>query len=141
MFTCDIGVISLGYCLLQSSPESVSESREDEKEDDDADDNESGSGEEDSESEDDSEAESVDENMNEKSKFMEALIKFHRSRGTPIIRHPVMGQRNVDLFKLYHFVKEFGGMEKVNSSSTQLTQAPLLDSHKHLYSTHTSTST
>ena len=58
---------------------------------------------------------SLIESLKEECHFMEVLAKFHRARGTPIIRHPVMGQKSVDLFKLHHFVKEYGGMEKVGT--------------------------
>ena len=33
--------------------------------------------------------------------------------GTPITRHPVLGNQDLDLHKLYKIVQEHGGMEKV----------------------------
>lgn len=35
--------------------------------------------------------------------------------GTPITRPPVLGNQDLDLFKLYKIVQEHGGMEKVGS--------------------------
>ena len=46
----------------------------------------------------------------ESSSFLETLFEFHRSRGTPIPRFPVIGGKNIDLFKLYNTVTELGGM-------------------------------
>ena len=45
----------------------------------------------------------------ESSCFLETLLEFHRNRGTPIPRFPVIGGKNIDLFKLYNTVAELGG--------------------------------
>ena len=45
----------------------------------------------------------------ESNSFLETLLEFHRNRGTPIPRFPVVGGQKIDLFKLYNAVTEFGG--------------------------------
>ena len=45
----------------------------------------------------------------ESNSFLETLLEFHRSRGTPIPRFPVVAGKKVDLFKLYNTVTELGG--------------------------------
>lgn len=37
--------------------------------------------------------------------------------GTPITRPPVLGNQDLDLYKLYKIVQEHGGMEKVTSGT------------------------
>lgn len=45
--------------------------------------------------------------------FQLRLKKFHETRGTPIIRQPTVGQRELDLFQLYQRVVDIGGMDRV----------------------------
>ena len=59
------------------------------------------------------EEETGDEVMAEVEEFNEKLKKFHESKGTPMVRRPTLGQKDLNLFKLYKLVKENGGMEKV----------------------------
>ena len=49
----------------------------------------------------------------EREKFITELKQFHLDRGTPMTRPPVLSQKTLDLFRLYHLVQEYGGMEKV----------------------------
>lgn len=50
----------------------------------------------------------------EKDEFMSTLKQFHRNRGTPIGKSPVIGGREIDLYLLYRQVIKFGGWRKVN---------------------------
>ena len=50
----------------------------------------------------------------EREKFITELKQFHLERGTPMTRPPVLSQKTLDLYRLYHLVQEYGGMEKVN---------------------------
>ena len=90
----------------ESSTESLDED-EDEVDDGDGD-SESDGGQ--SDSSDD--GEEVDIAMDKK-RFMENLRALHQNRGTPILRHPVLGQKDVDLFLLHQYVRDYGGMDKV----------------------------
>ena len=59
------------------------------------------------------EEETGDEVTAEVEEFNKKLKKFHESKGTPMVRRPTLGQKDLNLFKLYKLVKENGGMEKV----------------------------
>ena len=41
------------------------------------------------------------------------LLCVYAYLGTPMIRQPTLAQRDLDLFRLYHLVKDNGGMDKV----------------------------
>lgn len=43
-------------------------------------------------------------------KMLERLFAFMEERGTPIVAVPTISKIPVDLFRLYHIVKDFGGM-------------------------------
>ena len=95
------------------SSESSSDSHEEEEEEEEA-----GDGDGDSDSEGDESESSEGEEMDivaSKKRFMENLRKLHQKRGTPIIRHPVLGQKDVDLYLLHQYVTDYGGMEKVRT--------------------------
>ncbi|XP_065882485.1 AT-rich interactive domain-containing protein 4A-like isoform X2 [Dysidea avara] len=49
----------------------------------------------------------------EREKFIAELKQFHLDRGTPMTRPPVLSQKTLDLYWLYHLVQEYGGMERV----------------------------
>ncbi|KAM6956313.1 AT-rich interactive domain-containing protein 4B [Aplochiton taeniatus] len=49
--------------------------------------------------------------------FLEQLYKFMEDRGTPINKKPVLGYRNLNLFKLYRLVHKLGGFENIESGS------------------------
>jgi len=46
-------------------------------------------------------------------KMLERLFTFMEERGTPIVAVPTISKIAVDLFRLYHIVKDFGGMVEV----------------------------
>ena len=46
-------------------------------------------------------------------KMLERLFAFMEERGTPIVAVPTISKMPVDLFRLYHIVKDFGGMVEV----------------------------
>ena len=47
------------------------------------------------------------------SAFNERLARFLESKGTPLARQPTLAQKDLNLWRLYHLVKEKGGMERV----------------------------
>jgi len=46
-------------------------------------------------------------------KMLEHLFAFMEERGTPIVAVPTISKIAVDLFRLYHIVKDYGGMVEV----------------------------
>ena len=46
-------------------------------------------------------------------KMLERLFAFMEERGTPIVAVPTISKIAVDLFRLYHIVKDYGGMVEV----------------------------
>ncbi|XP_031655757.1 AT-rich interactive domain-containing protein 4B isoform X3 [Oncorhynchus kisutch] len=67
-----------------------------------------------SEEEDEEEVEPFPE---ERDNFLQQLYKFMEDRGTPINKKPVLGYRNLDLFKLYRLVHQLGGFHDIESGS------------------------
>lgn len=61
-----------------------------------------------------SEDESSMEDDEERKTFRQRLFAFMEEKGTPITRPPVLGNQDLDLYKLYKIVQEHGGMEKVS---------------------------
>ncbi|KAI8484158.1 histone H3-K9 trimethylation [Branchiostoma belcheri] len=57
--------------------------------------------------------ESSDEDSEEKEKFLEDLYRFMEEKGTPITKPPVLGYRDLNLFKLYELVQGQGGFDEV----------------------------
>lgn len=49
----------------------------------------------------------------DRQQFLENLFTFMESRGTAVTILPVICRQAVDLYKLYHLVKERGGMVEV----------------------------
>ncbi|XP_016344710.1 AT-rich interactive domain-containing protein 4B-like [Sinocyclocheilus anshuiensis] len=84
---------------------------------------ESSSSEEEEEEEQEEEASSEEEEEEvepfpeEKDNFLQQLYKFMEDRGTPINKRPVLGYRNLNLFKLYRLVHKLGGFDKIESGS------------------------
>ncbi|XP_062320396.1 AT-rich interactive domain-containing protein 4B isoform X1 [Osmerus eperlanus] len=86
---------------------------------------ESSSSEEDNEDEDEDEEEASSEEEEEevepypeeKENFLQQLYKFMEDRGTPINKKPVLGYRNLNLFKLYRLVHKLGGFDSIESGS------------------------
>ncbi|XP_044146575.1 AT-rich interactive domain-containing protein 4B [Bufo gargarizans] len=68
----------------------------------------------DSSSDDEDEVEPFpDENDN----FLQQLYKFMEDRGTPINKRPVLGYRNLNLFKLFRLVHKLGGFSNIESGA------------------------
>ncbi|XP_058650888.1 AT-rich interactive domain-containing protein 4B isoform X3 [Onychostoma macrolepis] len=63
------------------------------------------------------EEEEVEPFPEEKDNFLQQLYKFMEDRGTPINKRPVLGYRNLNLFKLYRLVHKLGGFDNIESGS------------------------
>ena len=59
------------------------------------------------------EDESSEELVAEMDTFSEKLKKFHNLKGISPFRQPTLGQRDLNLFKLYKLVHDNGGMDRV----------------------------
>ncbi|XP_041108825.1 AT-rich interactive domain-containing protein 4B isoform X4 [Polyodon spathula] len=79
------------------------------EEDDDQEEEEDASSEEDEEE--------VEPFPGESDNFLQQLYKFMEDRGTPINKRPVLGYRNLNLFKLYRLVHRLGGFDNIDSGS------------------------
>ncbi|RXN01618.1 AT-rich interactive domain-containing protein 4B [Acipenser ruthenus] len=92
--------------------ESSSSEEEDDKEEEE---------EEDASSEDDEEE--VEPFPGERENFLQQLYKFMEDRGTPINKRPVLGYRNLNLFKLYRLVHRLGGFDNGENKTEPESQA------------------
>ncbi|XP_039594780.1 AT-rich interactive domain-containing protein 4B isoform X1 [Polypterus senegalus] len=63
------------------------------------------------------EEEEVEPYPDERENFLQQLYKFMEDRGTPINKRPVLGYRNLNLFKLYRLVHNLGGFDNIDSGS------------------------
>ncbi|XP_072415405.1 AT-rich interactive domain-containing protein 4B isoform X3 [Chiloscyllium punctatum] len=63
------------------------------------------------------EEEEVEPFPEEKENFLQQLYKFMEDRGTPINKRPVLGYRDLNLFKLYRLVRELGGFDSIESGA------------------------
>ncbi|XP_017578317.2 AT-rich interactive domain-containing protein 4B isoform X3 [Pygocentrus nattereri] len=63
------------------------------------------------------EEEEVEPFPEERENFLQQLYKFMEDRGTPINKKPVLGYRNLNLFKLYRLVHKLGGFDNIESGS------------------------
>ncbi|KAL5008948.1 hypothetical protein ScPMuIL_014529 [Solemya velum] len=63
----------------------------------------------------DEEDSSDDEPSEEKDRFVAQLYKFMDDRGTPINKGPCIGKRDLNLYKLFKIVQNFGGYNKVTN--------------------------
>ncbi|XP_076141624.1 AT-rich interactive domain-containing protein 4B isoform X1 [Alosa pseudoharengus] len=63
------------------------------------------------------EEEEVEPFPEERESFLQQLYKFMEDRGTPINKRPVLGYRNLNLFKLYRLVNKLGGFDSIDSGS------------------------
>uniref|UniRef100_H0X706 AT-rich interactive domain-containing protein 4B n=1 Tax=Otolemur garnettii TaxID=30611 RepID=H0X706_OTOGA len=98
--------------LKEDSSSSEAEEEEEEEEDDEK------------EKEDNSSEEEVitpDEEIEpfpeERENFLQQLYKFMEDRGTPINKRPVLGYRNLNLFKLFRLVHKLGGFDNIESGA------------------------
>ncbi|XP_077468748.1 AT-rich interactive domain-containing protein 4B isoform X2 [Stigmatopora argus] len=53
----------------------------------------------------------------ERENFLQQLYKFMEDRRTPINKRPVLGYRNLNLFKLYRLVNKLGGFDNIKSGA------------------------
>ncbi|PNF29493.1 hypothetical protein B7P43_G04550, partial [Cryptotermes secundus] len=60
---------------------------------------------------------SDDEPREEKDHFVAQLYKFMDDRGTPINKGPIIGNRDVDLYKLFKVVHKLGGYNRVTNQN------------------------
>ncbi|XP_042181234.1 AT-rich interactive domain-containing protein 4A isoform X1 [Oncorhynchus tshawytscha] len=72
--------------------------------------------EEEEEKEDDDEPED-EADPEERDHFLQQLYKFMEDRGTPINKPPVLGYKDLNLFKLFRLVYQQGGCDKIESGS------------------------
>ncbi|XP_070696820.1 AT-rich interactive domain-containing protein 4B isoform X3 [Pempheris klunzingeri] len=86
-----------------------SSSSEDDDDDEEEEQEEDASGEE--------EEEEVEPFPEERENFLQQLYKFMEDRGTPINKRPVLGYRNLNLFKLYRLVHKLRGFDSIESGS------------------------
>jgi len=49
--------------------------------------------------------------------LLERLFLFMEDKGTPIVAVPTISKMTVDLYRLYHMVRELGGMVEVTIRS------------------------
>ncbi|KAK7901958.1 hypothetical protein WMY93_018727 [Mugilogobius chulae] len=70
------------------------------------------------------EEEEVEPYPEEKDNFLQQLYKFMEDRGTPINKRPVLGYRNLNLFKLYRLVQKLGGFDNIESGRSLETSLP-----------------
>ncbi|XP_051880965.1 AT-rich interactive domain-containing protein 4B isoform X3 [Pristis pectinata] len=71
----------------------------------------------DEEEESSEEEEEVEPFPEERENFLQQLYKFMEDRGTPINKRPVLGYRDLNLFKLYRLVHELGGFDNIESGA------------------------
>ncbi|XP_072912731.1 AT-rich interactive domain-containing protein 4B isoform X1 [Hemitrygon akajei] len=71
----------------------------------------------DDEEESSEEEEEVEPFPEERENFLQQLYKFMEDRGTPINKRPVLGYRDLNLFKLYRLVHELGGFDNIESGA------------------------
>ncbi|NXV14843.1 ARI4B protein, partial [Cepphus grylle] len=88
-----------------SSSSEAEEEEEDEKE------------KEDNSSEEEASEEEVEPFPEERENFLQQLYKFMEDRGTPINKRPVLGYRNLNLFKLFRLVHKLGGFDNIESGA------------------------
>nr|Q9JKB5.1 RecName: Full=AT-rich interactive domain-containing protein 4B; Short=ARID domain-containing protein 4B; AltName: Full=180 kDa Sin3-associated polypeptide; Short=Sin3-associated polypeptide p180; AltName: Full=Histone deacetylase complex subunit SAP180; AltName: Full=Retinoblastoma-binding protein 1-like 1 [Rattus norvegicus]AAF61271.1 retinoblastoma-binding protein 1-related protein [Rattus norvegicus] len=87
---------------------SSSEAEEEEEEEDDEKEKEDNSSE---------EEEEIEPFPEERENFLQQLYKFMEDRGTPINKRPVLGYRNLNLFKLFRLVHKLGGFDNIESGA------------------------
>ncbi|XP_015672408.2 AT-rich interactive domain-containing protein 4B [Protobothrops mucrosquamatus] len=63
------------------------------------------------------EEEEIEPFPEERDNFLQQLYKFMEDRGTPINKRPVLGYRNLNLFKLFRLVHKLGGFDNIESGA------------------------
>ncbi|XP_070590102.1 AT-rich interactive domain-containing protein 4B isoform X2 [Erythrolamprus reginae] len=84
---------------------SSSEAEEEDEDEKDKDDNSS------------EEEEEIEPFPEDRENFLQQLYKFMEDRGTPINKRPVLGYRNLNLFKLFRLVHKLGGFDNIESGA------------------------
>ncbi|CAG9531609.1 unnamed protein product [Cercopithifilaria johnstoni] len=64
-----------------------------------------------------SESSTDEEYGEERDQFTAQLYKFHEERGTPINRAPILGGKDIDMFRLYNVVQRYGGKKRVTENN------------------------
>ncbi|XP_018118600.1 AT-rich interactive domain-containing protein 4B isoform X2 [Xenopus laevis] len=104
---CKSKTIPANWITEVKEGSSSSETEDDEEENKDDDDNDSTN-----EAE-----EEVEPFPGEREIFIQQLYKFMEDRGTPINKRPVLGYRNLNLFKLFRLVHKLGGFNNIDSGA------------------------
>ncbi|KAJ1368214.1 hypothetical protein KIN20_029294 [Parelaphostrongylus tenuis] len=60
---------------------------------------------------------SEEEYGEERDLFVAQLYKFQEERGTPINRAPILGGKDIDLYRFYRVVQDYGGLQASHSES------------------------
>ncbi|PIO55881.1 ARID/BRIGHT DNA binding domain protein, partial [Teladorsagia circumcincta] len=63
-----------------------------------------------------SESSDEEEYGEERDLFVAQLYKFQEERGTPINRAPILGGRDIDLYRFYRVVQYYGGCKRVTTN-------------------------
>uniref|UniRef100_A0A8C7W9Q7 AT-rich interactive domain-containing protein 4A n=1 Tax=Oncorhynchus mykiss TaxID=8022 RepID=A0A8C7W9Q7_ONCMY len=101
--------------ILESSSSDEEDTEGKESDDDDEEEEE----EEEKEEEEEEEKEDPEDEADpeERDHFLQQLYKFMEDRGTPINKPPVLGYKDLNLFKLFRLVYHQGGCDKIESGS------------------------
>uniref|UniRef100_A0A8C7T727 AT-rich interactive domain-containing protein 4A n=1 Tax=Oncorhynchus mykiss TaxID=8022 RepID=A0A8C7T727_ONCMY len=99
--------------ILESSSSDEEDTEGKESDDDDEEEEE----EEEKEEEEEEEKEDDEADPEERDHFLQQLYKFMEDRGTPINKPPVLGYKDLNLFKLFRLVYHQGGCDKIESGS------------------------
>ncbi|CAJ0592161.1 unnamed protein product, partial [Cylicocyclus nassatus] len=74
-----------------------------------------------------SESSGEEEYGEERDLFVAQLYKFQEERGTPINRAPILGGKDIDLYRFYRVVQDYGGCKRVTTN--QLWKKVLIKLH------------
>ncbi|KAK6754820.1 hypothetical protein RB195_013668 [Necator americanus] len=74
-----------------------------------------------------SEGSDEEEYGEERDLFVAQLYKFQEERGTPINRAPILGGKDIDLYRFYRVVQDYGGCKRVTTN--QLWRKVLIKLH------------
>ncbi|KHJ89279.1 ARID/BRIGHT DNA binding domain protein, partial [Oesophagostomum dentatum] len=74
-----------------------------------------------------SESSDEEEYGEERDLFVAQLYKFQEERGTPINRAPILGGKDIDLYRFYRVVQDYGGCKRVTTN--QLWKKVLIKLH------------
>uniref|UniRef100_F6Z1R9 Katanin p60 ATPase-containing subunit A1 n=1 Tax=Xenopus tropicalis TaxID=8364 RepID=F6Z1R9_XENTR len=103
---CKTKTIPANWVTEVKEESSSSETEEDEEENKDNDDDNTSE-----------EEEEIEPFPGERENFLQQLYKFMEDRGTPINKRPVLGYRNLNLFKLFRLVHKLGGFNNIDSGA------------------------